>query len=414
MAGMEEPTVRPIREDEIEAFLGVQRTAMLYPPPTERDLELRRDLLVDDSRCLAALDDGKVVGSTRCFATTLTTPGGSVPAAAVSSVGVLPTHRRRGHLTRLMARQLGDTVERGEKVAMLVSAEWPIYGRYGYGVATEACMVELDLMAAEFVLPPAGTVEMVGTKGYREAIADIYPRTAAATPGHMSWDDRFFDVWAGEREVWEGHAEHQRKARRVVWSDDEGSPQGAATYTVKESWVDNRPRATVTVEQFTGATQEAERELYRYLTAVDWASKADVHMRPIDDPLPFGLADGRAAALKHRWDHIWVRVLDVPATLSSRTYATEGSLVIEVVDPLGHGAGRFALDAGPEGGTCLPTDLSPDVTVPVGVLGATYLGGQSWARMAAAGLVDEHTPGAVGRASTLFGTPRAPYCSTPF
>ena len=39
VAGMEEPTVRTIREDEIEAFLGVQRTAMLYPPPTERDLE---------------------------------------------------------------------------------------------------------------------------------------------------------------------------------------------------------------------------------------------------------------------------------------------------------------------------------------------------------------------------------------
>ena len=34
MAGMEEPTVRPIREDEIEAFLGVQRTAMLTHPNT--------------------------------------------------------------------------------------------------------------------------------------------------------------------------------------------------------------------------------------------------------------------------------------------------------------------------------------------------------------------------------------------
>jgi predicted acetyltransferase len=411
---MEATTVRPVREDEVEAFLGVQRMAMLYPPPTERDLELRSEMGHDDSRCLVALDDGKVVGSTRCFATDLTTPGGSVPAAAVSSVGVLPTHRRRGHLTRLMARQLGDTAARGEKVAMLVSAEWPIYGRYGYGVATEACMVDLDLLAASFLRPPTGTAELVGPKGYREAIADIYPRAAAATPGHMSWGDRFLEVWSGEREAWDGHAELQRKARRVVWSDDDGNPQGAVTYTVKEDWVDNRPRATAVVEQFTGATPEAETELYRYLTAIDWASRAEVHMRPVDDPVPLTLANGRAAVLTRRSDHIWVRVLDVPGALSARSYACEGSLVVEVVDPAGYAGGRFALEGGPEGGTCLPTDLSPDVTVPVGVLGATYLGGQSWARLAAAGLVDEHTPGAVAQATTLFSTPRAPYCSTPF
>lgn len=85
-----------------------------------------------------------------------------------------------------------------------------------------------------------------------------------------------------------------------------------------------------------------------------------------------------------------------------------------LVDPLGFAAGRFALDASPAGCTCLPTDLSPDVTVPVGVLEAVCPGGQAWARMADAGLVDEHRPGAVARASALFATPRAPYCPTPF
>ena len=35
-------------------------------------------------------------GFARAFATPLTVPGGEVPCGAVSAVGVLPTHRRRG------------------------------------------------------------------------------------------------------------------------------------------------------------------------------------------------------------------------------------------------------------------------------------------------------------------------------
>jgi predicted acetyltransferase len=410
---MAETTVRAIRDGEVEEFLGVQRAAMLYPPPTERDLELRRGL-IDDTRSLVAVDDGRIVGTTRCFATELTIPGGAVPAAAVTSVGVLPTHRRRGHLTGLMARQLRDTVERGEKVAMLVSAEWPIYGRYGYGVASEACMVELDLLAARFLAEPTGSVELVEPKSFREALATVYAAAAALTPGHMTWDDFAYEIWAGEREAWDGHASQQRKARLVVWRDDAGTPQAAASYTVREHWVDNRPRGTVDVGTFTAATPEAERELYRYLTAIDWASMAKVPLRPVDDPVSYALVDGRAATLRDRSDHIWLRILDVAGTLSTRTYAGDGPLVLEVVDPLGFAGGRFALDASPAGGTCLPTDLTPDVTVPVGVLGAVVLGGQSWARMADAGLVDEHAAGAVARASALFATPRAPYCPTPF
>jgi predicted acetyltransferase len=410
---MAAPTVRPIRDDEVREYLTVQRTAMLYPPPTDRDLELRVGLY-SEQRCIAAIVDGRLVGTTRCFPTDLTVPGGAIPAAAVSSVGVLPTHRRQGHLTRLMHRQLGDTVERGEKAAILVSAEWPIYGRYGYGVATEACMVRLDTLAATFLHPATGAPDLVDPKTYREAIAAIYPRAAARIPGHMSWTDPSYEMWAGEREHYDGHAEEQRRWVRVVWSDDDGTPQGAATYTVKDDWVDNRPRGTVTVNQMVAADDVAERELYRFFTAVDWTSTAEVHLRPVDDPLPLGLVDGRDASLTHRSDHLWLRLLDVAATLSARTYACDGSLVVAVVDPMGFSAGRFALDASPEGGTCLPTDLSPDLTVPVGVLGAAYLGGQSWGRLAAAGLVDEHTPGAVGRAAALFSTPRAPYCSTPF
>jgi hypothetical protein len=49
-------------------------------------------------------------------------------------------------------------------------------------------------------------------------------------------------------------------------------------------------------------------------------------------------------------DDTWVRLLDVPAALCARGYATPGSVVLEVVDDSvgGYAAGRYLFDAGPD------------------------------------------------------------------
>ena len=67
----------------------------------------------------------------------LSVPGQEVlPAAGVTCVAVLPTHRRRGVLSSLMRRQLADVRDRGEPLAILWASEAVIYGRYGYGRAS--------------------------------------------------------------------------------------------------------------------------------------------------------------------------------------------------------------------------------------------------------------------------------------
>ena len=64
-------------------------------------------------------------------------PGQEVlPAAGVTFVAVLPTHRRRGVLRSLMRRQLADIRYRGEPLAVLWASESVIYSRYGYGSAS--------------------------------------------------------------------------------------------------------------------------------------------------------------------------------------------------------------------------------------------------------------------------------------
>ncbi|MCY7302099.1 MAG: GNAT family N-acetyltransferase [Thermoleophilia bacterium] len=47
----------------------------------------------------------------------MTAPGGPVSCTGVTVVGVLPTHRRRGILDRMMRAQLAAVRERGEPLA---------------------------------------------------------------------------------------------------------------------------------------------------------------------------------------------------------------------------------------------------------------------------------------------------------
>ena len=60
------------------------------------------------SRALAAFDAGKPVALAGAYKFDLSVPGGQLPCAGVTWIGVMPTHRRRGILRDFMKRQLED------------------------------------------------------------------------------------------------------------------------------------------------------------------------------------------------------------------------------------------------------------------------------------------------------------------
>lgn len=88
---------------------------------------------------IGAVENGRFVGGTVVFPLEMTIPGRAIlSTAVVSGVSVLPTHRRRGILTRMMALSLKEAHERGEILACLGASESAIYGRFGYGIATQS------------------------------------------------------------------------------------------------------------------------------------------------------------------------------------------------------------------------------------------------------------------------------------
>lgn len=407
---MAEPTVRVLRAEEIFDATSLVGRAML----TDTSVEVQQSWAAEfePERTHGAFSaHGELAGVVRWFEGDLAVPGGAVPAGLVSAVAVAPTHRRRGHLTRMMRMQLDAMADEERAVATLIAAEWPIYGRFGYGPSIEECTWSIDTLTATFVGEPTGTIELVEPAALRPHLEAVHDQHWARSPGAVTRRGVTWDRLAGVI-GWPGAPFTAGLRRGALWRDDTGAVAGAVSYSVKEIWTDNRPRSTAEVSLLVGATAEAERELWRHLCESDWISRVVAEGRSVDDPLPLFFVDGRAAVQRDRFDCIWSRILDLPATIAAYRSASPRSAVLDVVDDLGYVNGRWRIEIGADGSQATPTDDAADVRVPAAALGALHLGGTSVGRLRQAGWIDEEAPGGVDRATTLFATPVAPWSPT--
>jgi predicted acetyltransferase len=135
---------------------------------------------------------------------------------------------------------------------------------------------------------------------------------------------------------------------------------------------------------------------------------------PTDEPLRHLVADQRAIKTE-LYDGTYARLVDIPRSLAARTYASDLDVVLDVADAfLPELAGRYRVQAGPEGATVERTDATADISLDVRDLGAIYLGGTPLTTLHRAGLIGEHTTGSVQAVSRAFSSPRAPFCPDDF
>ncbi len=388
--------------------------------PAERSFESLRSL-VEFDRTLAVRDSDfgdRIVATAGAYSMELTLPGATmVPAAGVTWVGVLPTHRRRGLLTLLMQRQLDDIRARGEALAILTASESSIYPRFGYGQASEAATVEIDGRHGAFSyraqsLGSAGRLCLIEHDEALDIFPSVYERVRAAQPGAVSRNAAYWQVNLEQPyEAVDGYGPRFY----VTYTSPAGTIDGAAHYRIKPNWDQGIATNALWVTELLAATPAAYAGLWRYLLSIDLVATIRARKRPVDEPLRWLLADPRRLRFTTVTDDLWVRLLDIPVALGARSYRTSDRIVFEVADSFRpQVAGRYLLEAGPDGASCKAYSGAADLVLDVTDLSATYLGGVSFSTLARAGRVLEHSAGVLARADLLFSTDRAPYCGTPF
>ena len=162
------------------------------------------------------------------------------------------------------------------------------------------------------------------------------------------------------------------------------------------------------------ATREAHAALWRYCFGIDLMHTTHATKRPLDDPLPWMLADPRRLRQSVR-DDLWLRLVDVREALARRTYSSEGRLVVEIRDAFcPWNEGRYSLHGGPDGAECKPTSSEPDLVLSAGDLAAGYLGAISFTNLSIAGRAEERRKGALEVADAMFRSSQAPWWPNEF
>lgn len=417
---MAELELRSVPPSDALAFARTAEMTFANIATDEETKETKAEIY-DPDWAIGVYDGSGLVATTSATSMELTLPAGAgqpfpvLEVIGVTGVGVLPTHRRRGLLNRMMAHQLGQLRERGVPLAILTASEAGIYGRYGYGLACSFQELTIATKRSQFLdgvglpLTQGGRLRLLSAADAADVVPGVHQQVRRRRPGEI---DRSKTRWELLLRDPERHRGGGGPRFYVLYEGPHGVPDGYASYRYKWNWEGGLPHHSVSVGDLYMTSTEVGTALWRYLLDLDLVGEVTAR-RPLDDPLRWCLADPRQLRTTRVSDMMWVRLVDIPVALAARGYGAETDLVLEVE---GDPTGRYALATSPEAGDCRRARSrdKTDLSLGVAELGAIYLGGCRPSVLAAAGRIRELRHGALARADAAFASPLVPFCGTSF
>ena len=364
---------------------------------TQADFDAHQ-LVFTPERSIMAFDGKHMVGNALSYEMDMYIPGGLSKIAAVASVSVQATHRRKGINRAIMKYQLEDIYTRGEPLAVLQASESIIYGRYGYGLASFESNLEIEKTRSAFAVEHASTGQtyFVEESEAREIFPQIYSKATENRNGMVTrkenwWEFRFREpgLKGGDPKSW------------FVKYQENGQDDGYLRYTINGT--------ELNVIELIASSYEAYSSLWRICLDMDLIDVIKAEHRPADDELKWMLADPRRL-VEHSSDRYWVRLVDVRTALSQRSYSHDGSLILKIQDdflPWNKQVVELSSESGKS--SCTISNKTPDIILTAGDLGAVYLGGINFSTLLSANRIEEVTEGSVVRANLMFSASRKPW-----
>lgn len=399
--------IRSCREDELGRYLAVLGSAFGEPIPEEEVPRFKE--VLDLERAFAGFDDGNMVATAGAYPFEMTVPGGSVAAAGVTMVGVLPTHRRLGIMRNLMRKVIDDARARQDPVAILWASEESIYQRFGYGLASNQGHISIEKHKATFLgrPEPVGRTRLIALEEARAVLPPIYDAVRPSRPGMLARDEAWW-----RNQTLSDPERHRAGASPKFCSvlSIDGRDQAYAIYRTKGDWNDDATaNAWVNVREVLAADPVAYREMWRFLFNVDLMDRIKAWYLPADLPLTLMMEEPRRLRFA-KSDSLWLRIVDVQSALEARTYAVDGAISFSMTDdycPWNDGEWTLTVEAGR---SRVERGGEPDLALDAAGLATVYLGGFTFGELHRAVRLDECTQGATRRADAMFRTDVAPWC----
>jgi predicted acetyltransferase len=394
--------IRNIRDDEVETFRAAVMMAFGDDLDVDPNGPARTRALIDLAQVWAVFDGTTIAGTAATLDFGVVVPGGAVvQMAGLTNVMVRPTHRRRGLLRQLMQQHLDDARTRKYPLSGLWSSEASIYGRFGYGVAAESDVLEVvDARTVHLVPREVDALDWIDGDRAREMLPAIYARATAQRPGALTRSE----VWWRERRFLEApFMRGGASMRRHVVARRGDELVGYVQFRQRSAWTDGMPSGKVEIIELIAVDARAEASLWQLALQIDLFPHVSWWNAPTDDMLAWAATNPRQVR-RRRVDALWLRVEDVAAALTARTYSADGEL-------------RFSIDGEPwelvvrEGraARCVRSDGVPELVMQRDALGALYLGGVSASRLARAERITG-SAAVLARADRMFASPVAPWC----
>ncbi|MET9609936.1 GNAT family N-acetyltransferase [Streptomyces sp. NPDC006512] len=408
--------IREVPEADIDR--AQELAYLVFHDRPESEGRARHRALLGRCSRIGAYDGDALVGFMAAHHFRLSVPGGDLGCPGLTFVSVAPTHRRRGVLTALMDEQLRRAAAARSPLAALWASEAAIYGRFGYGAATQGVTIEIDSSRplALRITPDPRPLRLVDPA---DALAVIGPRHEAARAVRAGRPSRSPERWAEEWLCEQDEEDEELGPPRIIVLGDPGEPvAGYVLFRTKpedDTAGPGRSPGLVRVDELEADTPAVAAALWDCVSSLDLTGRVRAWGRPADDPLLHFAADRDQVKVTAQFPALWLRLVDVRAALTARDWAAPVELVLDLADvrrPAN--AGRFRLKAGPDGATYEPARADPDLVLDVRELAACYLGGTRTTELVAAGLVDERTPGAAAALDAALRTEPLPHTADEF
>ncbi|PQZ95745.1 GNAT family N-acetyltransferase [Arthrobacter sp. MYb227] len=367
----------------------------------------------DDDVVVPSWHAGKPVATYAAYPGTLNLGGKELlPAHQITAVTVSPTHRRRGILRSVITEDLQAAQANGLPVAILTASEATIYGRFGFGAVTERASFALTTArGANQRGPVTGNVIAVDPAELEIWAPELFAAAHAKTLGSVSHSR--FDI-GNSTGIWEEFDSLTpiKNLRAALHLDARGEVDGFITYEFS-GWKAKTP--ALSIGQLSALNGAARRELIGYLAAHDLIEEI-TGRGPVDDVLRSALVNPRDYKVTRVGDHLWMRILDVPAVLGARSYTNDGKISLGVRDDLSlvNGVWELSVENSVPQVRRAPADKSVDATLDVRDLATLVMGMRTATHLEQAGLLNAHHGQALEILDLLFSTTATPYCQADF